>query len=311
MRVSSKHLILASPTFRSILGPGFEEGQRLRTEGSTDLALGDDDPDAFEILLNIIHGLTRKVPRSITLETLTKLAVLVNYYQMHEAVELFSDTWIDNLVKEGLPQSHSSETVRWLVIAWVFHKPIEFRAVSRVIEFGCDETLEDDFDESLPIPTPVIGMNQYSSSSWTIFDFDLDVMLAHRAAAIEGAMHVVHTLIARYSSPEVFCPAVWDENNNLACDSLLLGSLIKGSAAIGIWPNIPSPYYGIVFQDLATQVRELRVFDVCNQARRSYQSCSDAHGVKDSIHASMSALEGAMGGLNLEDFLPEQVFIEQ
>jgi hypothetical protein len=293
-----------------MLGLGFEEGQRLRTEGSTDLALGDDDPDAFEILLNIIHGLTRKVPRSITLEMLTKVAVLVNYYQMHEAVELFSDTWIDNLIKEGLPQSHSSETVRWLVIAWVFHKPMEFRAMSRVIEFGCDETLEDDFDESLPIPTPVIGMNQYLSLSWTIFDVDLDVMLAHRAAAIEGAMHAVHSLITRYSSPEVFCPAVWDENNNLACDSLLLGSLIKGSAAIGIWPRIPSPYPGIVFQDLATQVRELRVFDVCNQARRSYQSCSDAHGVKDSIHASMSALEGAMGGLNLEDFLHEQVFIE-
>jgi len=92
MRVSSKHLILASPTFRSMLGPGFEEGQRLRIEGSTELALGDDDPDAFEILLNIIHGLTRKVPRSVTLDMLTKLAVLINYYQMHEAVELFSDT---------------------------------------------------------------------------------------------------------------------------------------------------------------------------------------------------------------------------
>jgi len=171
---------------------------------------------------------------------------------------------------------------------------MEFRAVSRVIEFGCDEGLEDDFDESLPIPAPVI-----------------DVMLAHRAAAIEGAMRIVHTLIARYSSPEVFCPAVWDENNNLACDSLILGSLIKGSAAIGIWPDIDAPYHGIVFQELATQVRELRVFDVCNQARRSYQSCPDAHGVKDSIQASMNALQGAMCGLNLEDFLHEQVFIEQ
>jgi len=294
MRVSSKHIILASSTFRSMLGPGFEEGQRLRTEGSTDIALGDDDPDAFEILLNIIHGLTRKVPRSVSLEMLTKLAVLVNYYQMHEAVELFSDTWIDSLVKEGLPQSHSSETGRWLLIAWVFDKPLEFRAMSRVIEFGCDETLEDDFDESWPVPAPII-----------------DVILAHRAAAIEGAMHIVHSLIARYSSPEVFCPAVWDVNNNLACDSLLLGSLIKGSATIGIWPKINPPYLGVVFQDLAIQIRELKVFDVCNQERRRYQSCYDAHGVKDSIEASLSALEGAMHGLKLEDFLPEQAFIGQ
>jgi hypothetical protein len=156
MRVSSKHLILASPTFRSMLGPNFEEGQRLRIEGSTDIALGDDDPDAFEILLNIVHGLTRRVPRSVSLDMLTKLAVLVNYYQMHEAVELFSDTWIDTLVKEGLPQSYGPEAVCWLLITWVFHKPLEFRSVSRVIELGCDENLEDDFDEGLPIPPPII-----------------------------------------------------------------------------------------------------------------------------------------------------------
>jgi BTB/POZ domain len=158
MRVSSKHLILASPTFRSMLGPNFEEGQRLRIEGSTDIALGDDDPDAFEILLNIIHGLTRRVPRTVSLDMLTKLAILVNYYQMHEVVELFSDTWIDNLAGEGLPLSYCPEAISWLLITWVFHKPLEFREVSRVIELGCNETLEDDFDESLPIPPPVLGM---------------------------------------------------------------------------------------------------------------------------------------------------------
>ncbi len=119
--------------------------------------MGDDDPDAFEILLNIIHGLTRRVPRRVTLDMLTKLAVLVNYYQMHEVVELFSDTWINTLAKEGLPQSYSTETIRWLLISWVFHKPMEFQAVSRIIELGCDETLEDDFDESLPVPSPIIG----------------------------------------------------------------------------------------------------------------------------------------------------------
>jgi hypothetical protein len=157
MRVSSKHLILASPTFRSMLGPSFEEGQRLRTDGSTDIALGDDDPDAFEILLNIIHGLTRKVPRSVALDLLAKLASLVDYYQMHEAVELFSDTWINNLMEEGLPKSYSSEAIRWLLITWVFHKPVEFKAVSRVIELGCDETVEDDFGEGTPIPATIIG----------------------------------------------------------------------------------------------------------------------------------------------------------
>jgi hypothetical protein len=308
MRVSSKHLILASPTFRSMLGPNFEEGQRLRIEGSTDIALGDDDPDAFEILLNIIHGLTRRVPRRVTLDMLTKLAVLVNYYQMHEVVELFSDTWINTLAKEGLPQSYSTETIRWLLISWVFHKPMEFQAVSRIIELGCDETLEDDFDESLPVPSPIIGRQYQPLSFGKATNSCIEIMLAHRAAAIENAILIVHNLIVRYSGP-VICPVVWNENDKLACDALLLGSLIKGSAAIGIYPIIFAPYHGIVFKDLATQIRELKVFDVlhdvCNQSFGRYQSNSDAHGVKSSIEASMNALECAMIGLNLEDFLPQ------
>ena len=130
-------------------------------------------------------------------------------------------------------------------------------------------------------------------------------MLAHRAAAIEGAMLIVHNLITRYSGPDILCPVVWDENNKLACDSMLLGSLIKGSAAIGIYPKPSTPYHSIVFKDLAAQIRELKVFDVCNHGLGRYQSCSDAHGVKNSIEASINALEGAMYGLNLEDFLPE------
>lgn len=308
MRVSSKHLILASTTFRSMLGPNFEEGQRLRTEGSTVLGMGDDDPDACIILLDILHGLTRRVPRSVTLEMLTKLAVLVNYYQMHEAVELFSDTWIDNLVEGGLPETYSPEVISWLCIMWVFHKPVEFKAVSRVIEFGCDETLENEFDEGFPIPAPIIGQLFRLCPCSTIPDCHPDVILAHRAAAIEGTMLIVHNLIVRYSTSEILCPVVWDKNNKLACDSLLLGSLIKGAAAIGIWPKRNAPYHGIVFKDLANQVRELKVFDVCNHSFGKYQSSSDAHGVKDSIEASVSALEGAMSGLNLGDFLPEQAF---
>jgi hypothetical protein len=135
-------------------------------------------------------------------------------------------------------------------------------------------------------------------------------MLAHRAAAIEGAMLIVHNLIARYSGPDILCPVVWDENNKLACDSLLLGSLIKGSASIGIWPKQNAPYHGIVFKDLAVQIRELKVFDICNHMNGlgRYQSCSDAHGVRTSIEASMNALEAALYGLNLEDFCPKQVF---
>lgn len=131
-------------------------------------------------------------------------------------------------------------------------------------------------------------------------------MLAHRTTAIESALLILHNLITRYSAPSILCPVIFDANNSLACDSLLLGSLIKGCATIGIWPpsNLRAPYPGIVFRDLAVRIRELKVLDVCNGALGRWKACEDAHGVKGGIEASLSALEAAMGGLNLEDFAP-------
>jgi hypothetical protein len=89
MRASSKHLILASPTFRTSLSSGtYSEGRILQIEGNLAVLLPDEDPDVMIILLNIIHGLSSKVPRRVDLNILSRLAVAVNHQHMHEAVEL-------------------------------------------------------------------------------------------------------------------------------------------------------------------------------------------------------------------------------
>jgi hypothetical protein len=119
MRVSSKHLILASSTFCTSLGSDiFPEGRTLQTEGSVVVLLPDEDPDAMTILMHIIHRLTSKAPRFVSLETLTKLASVVNDRQMHDAVEFFSDTWIEKLkpIVNALPSSHTTEVLEWLFI---------------------------------------------------------------------------------------------------------------------------------------------------------------------------------------------------
>ena len=65
--VSSNHLRLASPVFKALLQTGFIEGDQLRANGSLELTLPDDDPDAMLVLLNIIHGYFRNVPHSFNL----------------------------------------------------------------------------------------------------------------------------------------------------------------------------------------------------------------------------------------------------
>ena len=158
MRVSSKHLILASATFGACLGSDkFSEGQTLRTKGNVVVPLPNEDPDAMVILLNIIHGLTRKVPRQVTLEMLSKLAFVVNHRQMHEAVELFSNIWIENLKRNPLPGSNIPEVLSWLYISWVFQKEDDFRNMSQILERESDHSLEDKADAGPPIPASIIS----------------------------------------------------------------------------------------------------------------------------------------------------------
>jgi len=149
MRASSKHLILASPIFRTSLGSGtYSEGRILQIEGNLAVPLPDEDPDVMIILLNIIHGLSSKVPRRVDLNMLSRLAIAVNHRHMHEAVELWSDTWIENLKRdEGLPRSYKPEILLpWLFILWVFRKDEDFRNISRILERECDHTLESEVE---------------------------------------------------------------------------------------------------------------------------------------------------------------------
>lgn len=80
LRVSSKHLILASAMFRKMLGSDqFFEGRTLHSNGNLVIPLSDDS-EALIILMYIVHGMTNLVPRKVTLDTLTKLAILIDYY---------------------------------------------------------------------------------------------------------------------------------------------------------------------------------------------------------------------------------------
>jgi hypothetical protein len=111
LQVSSRHLILASAMFNSmLLSDAFPEGRDLRSKASLVMKLSD-DAEVLIILTYIVHGMTRKVPRNIPLFTLAKLAELVSYYHLHEVVEIFSDSWVANLERTLFLKSYDPELV--------------------------------------------------------------------------------------------------------------------------------------------------------------------------------------------------------
>lgn len=153
IRTSSKHLTFASPYFKRNLQSGMMESQTLLSQGHLEIHMEEQDPRAMLIVLNVIHGRTSQVPRVVDLTMLTKLAVMVDYLECHEVVELFSDRWIDNL-KGGVPTTYSTELIRWLCISFVFRKQIPFKTVtSTIIRLSRDaiRTL------GLPIPESLVG----------------------------------------------------------------------------------------------------------------------------------------------------------
>ncbi len=160
MLVSSRHMMLASPVFRAMLDGNFKEGCDLTSNGKVQVPLTDDDPAAFAIVLNIIHGHNRRVPREVDLELLTEISILVDKYQMVEVVEFFAESWIEGL-KPGLPKDYGSEKQnvhKWIGISWVFDLSNEFKSITKLTGTSTGAGLVDDVDDRLPIPTIILGI---------------------------------------------------------------------------------------------------------------------------------------------------------
>lgn len=150
-QLSSKHLTLSSVYFRKMLKGQWKESVPSNSVYEEDAS--EWDVEAVLILMNIIHGRIRSVPRVISLEMLTKIAVLVDYYECHEVIELHVENWIKNL-SQNLPDNYDRHLVLWLSVSWIFSRGTIFEAITKVVikeSRGFLRTLE------LPIPPKIIG----------------------------------------------------------------------------------------------------------------------------------------------------------
>ncbi|KAG4428533.1 hypothetical protein IFR05_015986 [Cadophora sp. M221] len=275
MRASSRHLMLASPTFLSMLGPGYREGSVLQAQGSVIIPLADDDPDALIILLNVIHGKTRVVPREVDLHTLAKIATLVDYYHMHETVELWSDIWIEKIGLHEIEDEYDENPMRsrhYLSISSMW--------APRSCVGNTDQNMEVDVEDldNLPIPPPI-----------------LDTINTNRAAAIKKAIKIIEDLVQKYTGPDVHCP-----HGGFKCDATVLGSLIKNAADVWLWP--PPDDYDAPFTELTDAIRGMEIVTSCSQAEGDAKY---EHGVDSFIEASLFAIEDGLCGLDIEEFIPK------
>lgn len=126
--VSRRHLISASPTFERMLsGTNWKEGVRNENDGLYHVPAEDWDSEALLCVLRVLHLRNGQVPRTVTLEMLAKIAVLVDFYKCAEALESFTERWIERLrVATPVPAYFCRDVMLWMCIAWVFRLPQEF-----------------------------------------------------------------------------------------------------------------------------------------------------------------------------------------
>lgn len=156
VRCSSKHLTLASSSFKAMLSRNFKESAVLRSTGTLNLPLPDDHAAALLILLDIIHGQTNRIPLEIDLSMLTQIAIVVDKYRLQMVVRILSRIWIDRL-EAKVPRSWMEDSRRWMFISLVFQRPVVFKSVTRMAERQSESRIDESGEIDLPIPFSIAG----------------------------------------------------------------------------------------------------------------------------------------------------------
>jgi hypothetical protein len=129
IKASSKHLSLASRPLRNKLSVANGIAPTVQYDGRVHLRIEGYDPTAVTIVLNALHGKSSRIPKSLYLESVAKVASFVQAFQCHEAVEAYAERWISRL--SAPPTKYSSDTLSWIFVSYVFRQPDLFRAATR------------------------------------------------------------------------------------------------------------------------------------------------------------------------------------
>lgn len=152
MRLSSKHLKLASDYFKKMMSHNWKES--IPKDGfSFSVTANGWSEEALLIIMRILHGRTTMVPYIVNLEMLAKVAVVIDYYKCHEATHFFTKAWIGNL-NEPLPTSFGRNLLLRFLVSWVFSEADTFRQLSQII---IRESRGPVNTQGLPIPKAIIG----------------------------------------------------------------------------------------------------------------------------------------------------------
>ncbi|KAG8412962.1 hypothetical protein J3458_013385 [Metarhizium acridum] len=140
LRVSKKHLIMSSVRAKKMYGINCKES----TPDENGNFHWHFEPifnrQAFEMVMDIIHGQTHKTPDRVSLDMMADVAAITDDLQCHNAVKFVANAWMDRL-QASPPKKICSDLYKWILIAWVFDQPDLFQSTTRLAIMECTGTL--------------------------------------------------------------------------------------------------------------------------------------------------------------------------
>ncbi|KAK1455592.1 hypothetical protein CMEL01_04352 [Colletotrichum melonis] len=245
--VSSKHLALASRYFSAKLSGPWKEAAVKQIDGCYHMDATDWDSAALLILMQVVHGKTRSVPRQMDLEMLAKLAVLVDYYDCHEVIEIYCPAWIGYL-RNKLPVDYGRDMILWLLISHVFQQDDIFQKMTEVAVLKSADPVQT---MELPIPSSLVGKVSAFDPLFIVAQIVAELVDWRRQDAVGFILEVLHRLLDSFRSETAGC--------SFECSSILLGALTKEMDKHKLLnPKPAKPYSGYSIVDTEKIVRAFR-----------------------------------------------------
>lgn len=294
VQCSSKHLTLALSVFKAMLAGNFRERALLKSAGTLRLCLPDDDSPALLILLAIIHGQTKEIPDYFKLRMLTRIAVVVDKYQLHMAVAFHSHIWVNHL-KATIPRDLTMDVYRWIFVSWVFRCPTTFKLTTKIAERQSMSRIDHCDEIDLPIPSSIGGQWYLTVVVSLKADSFTGAIDRHRQEAILGIVGALHRLQEEYIELDMTCTK--------RCNFMVLGSFVKAVHSLKLSNSPEAVCHNISFDRFAFRVQYMSVMTDSQCPKERCKNLDHRDGlskVRHSIVDIIKAFEEKLCGLDLD-----------
>ncbi|KAG9253428.1 uncharacterized protein F5Z01DRAFT_623717 [Emericellopsis atlantica] len=229
MRLSSQHLILASDYFKSALTKGFAESVPESGEFAHVVRAENMNLEALRLVMSIVHGQTHQVPRKISLDLLAKVAVVVDYYKFHKAVDFFFQVWAEQIETPAEWQYGTGFLLR-LLVSCIFQEKEMFQKLTKVYLLHSRGPIHH-------LDLPPLALIR-------------DPLEKARQDLVAKTIGQVHALLQSFYKHDPPC--------SYNCAAFQFGLLAKGLHTLGLYdPQPQAPFHGFSFDAFQAAVEKI------------------------------------------------------